>query len=197
MSHEHHDYRGYAGQVASGIFRPGDEVVVLPSGFTTTIAGIDEFGGPIDEAFAADVGERAPRRRHRREPRRHALPAATTCPTVTQDVDAMVCWFSEQPLRAGATYAMKHTTRTAKARVQDAALPPRREHAAPRRRRRRARAQRPRAGHAAHRGAAVRRRVPPQPRSPGASSSIDEGTFETVGAGMMLGAVGLSRPDRR
>ena len=51
MSHEHHDYRGYAGQVASGILRPGDEVVVLPSGFETTIAGIDEFGGPVDEAF--------------------------------------------------------------------------------------------------------------------------------------------------
>src|SRR5476649_934919 len=51
MSHEHHDYRGYAGQVASGIFRPGDEVVVLPSGFTTTVAGIDLAGEPIDEAF--------------------------------------------------------------------------------------------------------------------------------------------------
>src|SRR5436309_4139660 len=51
MSHDHHDYRGYAGQVASGQLRPGDEVVVLPSGFTTAVAGVDEFGGPIDEAF--------------------------------------------------------------------------------------------------------------------------------------------------
>ena len=51
MSHEHHDYRGYAGQVASGILRPGDEVVVLPSGFATTVAGIDEYGGPVDEAL--------------------------------------------------------------------------------------------------------------------------------------------------
>ena len=50
MSHEYHDYRGYAGQVASGALRPGDDVVVLPSGFTTTIAGVDVFGGPIDEA---------------------------------------------------------------------------------------------------------------------------------------------------
>src|ERR1700736_3869671 len=50
MSHDHHDYRGYAGQVASGMFRPGDEVMVLPSGFTTTIAGIDEFGGPVQGA---------------------------------------------------------------------------------------------------------------------------------------------------
>ena len=59
MSHEYHDYRGYAGQVASGIFRPGDEVVVLPSGFTTTIAGIDRFDGPVEEALPADVGERS------------------------------------------------------------------------------------------------------------------------------------------
>ena len=51
MSHDHHDYRGYAGQVASGSLRPGDEVVVLPSGFTTTVAGVDVFGGPIEEAF--------------------------------------------------------------------------------------------------------------------------------------------------
>ena len=62
-----------------------------------------------------------------------------------------------------ATYAIKHTTRTAKALVQDAALPARRQHAAPRRGRPAARAQRDRPGHAAHHGAAVRRRVPPQP----------------------------------
>src|SRR5258705_5630669 len=50
MSHDHHDYRSYAGQVASGALRPGDDVVVLPSGFATTIAGVDMFGGPIEEA---------------------------------------------------------------------------------------------------------------------------------------------------
>ena len=49
-THEHHDYRGYAGQVASGVFRPGDEVTALPSGFTTRIAEIDTFEGPIEEA---------------------------------------------------------------------------------------------------------------------------------------------------
>src|SRR5260370_37136410 len=51
MSHEYHDYRGYAGQVASGMFRPGDEVLVLPSGFTTTIATMDEYGGPVEHAY--------------------------------------------------------------------------------------------------------------------------------------------------
>ena len=63
MSHEYHDYRGYAGRWRAGSLRPGDEVVVLPSGFTTTIAGVDVYGGPIEEAVPADVGERAARRR--------------------------------------------------------------------------------------------------------------------------------------
>src|SRR4029453_1773679 len=51
ISHEHHDYRGHAGEAPSGPFRPGDEVLVLPSGFTTTVAGIDQYGGSVDEAF--------------------------------------------------------------------------------------------------------------------------------------------------
>jgi bifunctional enzyme CysN/CysC len=117
MSHEHHDYRGYAGQVASGIFRPGDEVVVLPSGFTTTIAGIDRGGQPVDEAFppmsvsirlADDLDVS----------RGDLFCRPNNLPTPTQDVDAMICWFSERPLQEGAVYAIKHTTRTARARVQ-------------------------------------------------------------------------------
>ena len=117
MSHEHHDYRGYAGEVSSGIFRPGDEVVVLPTGFTSTIASIDEYGGPILEAFPPmsvsirlsddlDVS------------RGDMLCRPNNMPTVTQDVDAMICWFSERPLRVGGTYMIKHTTRTARVRVQ-------------------------------------------------------------------------------
>lgn len=119
MSNEHHDYRGYAGQVAGGIFRPGDEVVVLPSGFATTIAGIDAYGGPIDEAFAPmsvtirladdlDVS------------RGDMLCRPHNQPTVSQDVEAMICWFSpDRPLSAGSQYAIKHTTRSARCRVQD------------------------------------------------------------------------------
>jgi bifunctional enzyme CysN/CysC len=117
MSHDHHDYRGYAGQVASGSVRPGDEVVVLPSGFTTTVAGVDMFGGPIEEGFppmsvSVRLADEIDISRGDMIARPHNLP------TVTQDVDAMVCWFSEQPLRPGATYLVKHTTRSAKARVQ-------------------------------------------------------------------------------
>jgi bifunctional enzyme CysN/CysC len=117
MSHDHHDYRGYAGQVASGIFRPGDEVVVLPSGFTTTVASIETEGGPLDEALppmsvsirlADDLDVS----------RGDLLCRPNNMPAVTQDVDAMICWFSEQPLREGAVYAVKHTTRSARARIQ-------------------------------------------------------------------------------
>src|SRR5262245_40398078 len=184
MSHEHHDYRGYAGQVASGILRPGDEVVVLPSGFRTTIAGIDEFGGAIDEAFppmsvsvrlADDVDVS----------RGDMLCRPHNAPAVTQDLDAMVCWFSDQPLRPGATYAIKHTTRAAKARVQelqyrlDVNTLHRDEDA----------------------GAlalndlgrvSIRTAVPlfvdeyRRNRATGSFILVDEGTFETVGAGMVL-----------
>ena len=75
-SDEYHDYRGYAGQVAGGVLKPGDEVMVLPSGFTTTIAGIDTADGPVRAGLRADVGDAAARRRHRHLPRRHDLPPA-------------------------------------------------------------------------------------------------------------------------
>ena len=117
MSHDHHDYRGYAGQVASGMFRPGDEVLVLPSGFTTSIEAIDEYRGPVDEAYPpmsvsirlADDLDIS---------RGDLLCRPNNAPIVTQDVDAMVCWFTDRPLREGAVYAVKHTTRSARARVQ-------------------------------------------------------------------------------
>jgi bifunctional enzyme CysN/CysC len=114
-----HDYRGYAGTVAGGVFRPGDEVVVLPSGFTSTISSIDTADGPIDEAYAPmsvtlrlddeiDVsrGDMIARRRNQ--------------PHVGQDIEAMVCWMSESSwLRQGAKLAIKHTTRWARALVKD------------------------------------------------------------------------------
>src|SRR4051794_34288761 len=110
MSHEYHDYRGYAGEVASGILRPGDEVMVLPSGFTTTIAAIDRYQESVPEAvppmsvsvrLADDIDIS----------RGDMLCRPHNAPTVTQDVDAMVCWFNEKPLREGGTYSVKHTTR--------------------------------------------------------------------------------------
>ena len=118
MSSEYHDYRGYAGQVAGGIFRPGDEVLVLPSGLTTTIAGIDLYGKSVPEAMPPmsvtirltddlDVSRGA------------VLCRPNNAPTVTQELDAMMCWFSTRPLEPRAKYVIKHTTRTARAFVRD------------------------------------------------------------------------------
>ena len=186
MSHDHHDYRGYAGQVASGMFRPGDEVLVLPTGFTTTVAGIDRNGTEVDQAFPpmsvnirlADDLDIS---------RGDMICRPHNAPVATQDVEAMVCWFSERPLQAGTIYGIKHTTRTARARVQD--LHYRLD------------------VNSLHRDeshntlamndlgrVALRTTVPlfldeyRRNRATGSFILIDEGTFETVGAGMVLGA---------
>jgi sulfate adenylyltransferase subunit 1 len=119
VNHHLHDYRGYAGTLAGGVLKPGDEIVVLPSGLTTTIAAIDTADGPVDQAFApmavtirltddVDVsrGDMICRVRNR--------------PHVGQDLDAMVCWLtSETDLRPGAKLAIKHTTRWGRALVKD------------------------------------------------------------------------------
>jgi len=114
-----HDYRGYAGQIASGTYKAGDEVVVLPSGFTSTIQSIDTADGPVDEAVPPmsvtirladdlDVG------------RGDMICRPNNRPNAGQDVDAMVCWFSERTtLASGNKYAIKHTTRWARALVRD------------------------------------------------------------------------------
>ncbi len=119
MSHDHHDYRGYAGVVAGGIFRPGDEVVVLPSGFTTTIEAIDRFGEPIDEAFPPSAV--TIRLRDQIDISRGDMLCRTNNqPAVTQDVQAQICWFSpERTLERDRVYAIKHTTRWARAKVVD------------------------------------------------------------------------------
>jgi sulfate adenylyltransferase subunit 1 len=118
MTDEHHDYRGYAGEVASGVFREGDEVVVLPSGRTSRIAGIDAFEGELDEAYPplsvtlrleddVDVS------------RGDMICRPENRPTEAREVDAMVCWMSERPLSPSARYRIKHTTRTALAKVDE------------------------------------------------------------------------------
>jgi bifunctional enzyme CysN/CysC len=116
---KYHDYRGYAGQVQSGTYKPGDEVVVLPSGFTSTIAAIDTADGPVDEACPPmsvtirltdnlDVS------------RGDMISRINNRPQVSQDVDAMLCWFSERhTLTPGAKYAIKHTSNWARALVKD------------------------------------------------------------------------------
>ncbi|HEX2064881.1 MAG TPA: GTP-binding protein, partial [Acidimicrobiales bacterium] len=118
MSDAHHDYRGYAGQVAGGVLRSGDEVMVLPSGLTTTISSIDTFDGPVEEAFAGmSVTVRL-------EDELDISRGDMICrpgnhPTVGQEIEAMVCWLSERPLNPGGKYALKHTTKWSRAVIRD------------------------------------------------------------------------------
>jgi sulfate adenylyltransferase large subunit len=115
-SAEHHDYRGYAGQVAGGVLKKGDEVMALPSGFTSRIARIDTFDGPVDEAFApASVTVHL--ETNLDVSRGDMLCRPANKPMVGQDLDAMVCWMSDQPLTARSRLAIKHTTRWVRAMV--------------------------------------------------------------------------------
>ncbi len=117
-SNEHRDYRGYAGTVAGGVLEVGDEVLVLPSGFTSRVEAIETADGPLQEAFPpmsvlvrlADELDIS---------RGDLICRAHNRPTVGQDLSAMVCWMAEQPLRQGAKLALKHTTRWARALVRD------------------------------------------------------------------------------
>jgi bifunctional enzyme CysN/CysC len=112
------DYRGYAGQVASGVLKPGDEVMVLPSGFTTRITAIDTADGPVEEAYPpmsvtirlADEIDIS---------RGDLICRPHNQPSVAQDIEAMVCWMDEsRPMAVGGKYAIKHTTRAARAVVR-------------------------------------------------------------------------------
>ena len=118
MSDAHHDYRGYAGQVAGGVLRAGDDVVVLPSGLRSRVSSIDTYDGPVAEAFvgmsvtvrlADDVDVS----------RGDMIVRAGDEPSTSQDVEALVCWMVDRPLRQGGRYAIKHTTRWARAMVAD------------------------------------------------------------------------------
>ena len=114
------DYRGYAGRVAGGALRPGDEVVVLPSGRRTSVAAIDSYDGALETAFAPmsvtvrleddiDVS------------RGDMICAAVDPPAAVRDLTADVCWMADAPLKPGGRYTVKHTTRTARAIVEEVA----------------------------------------------------------------------------
>ncbi|MFE9004940.1 sulfate adenylyltransferase subunit 1 [Streptomyces sp. NPDC007875] len=115
---EHPDYRGYAGQIASGVLRVGDAVTVLPSGLTSTITGIDALGAMVDVAWApqsvtvtlADDLDIS---------RGDLIAPSDYAPETTQDVEATVCHLHDRPLRVGDRVLLKHTTRTMKAIIKD------------------------------------------------------------------------------
>jgi sulfate adenylyltransferase subunit 1 len=119
LSQEHHDFRGYAGRVAGGVFKPGDAVTVMPSGFSTRVKKIHLPGGKeLDEAFPPqsvvmtledeiDIS------------RGDMLVKANNPPEASQDVEAMVCWFSQKPMETRGKYLLRHTTKETKAIVQE------------------------------------------------------------------------------
>lgn len=117
QTREHADHRSYAGTVASGVMRPGDEVVVLPAGKTSRITAIDGPGGPVQEAFppmavsvslADDIDIS----------RGDMIARPNNQPRVAQDFDATVCWMADgAALEPGRDYVIKHTTRTTRVRV--------------------------------------------------------------------------------
>jgi sulfate adenylyltransferase large subunit len=117
-SAEHHDYRGYAGQVAAGVLRPGDEVAVMPGGQRTTIAAIDSYDGELEAAFptmsvtlrlADDIDIS----------RGDMIVNPDDPPVPGRQLDAMICWMSPRPLQPGGRYALKHTTRSVRAVVEE------------------------------------------------------------------------------
>lgn len=118
-SDEHHDFRGYAGRVAGGVFKPGDDVVVQPSGFTTKIKSIESLEGPLEEAFAPlsctvtlqdeiDIS------------RGDMIAKPNNPPQKGQEIEAMICWFSDsKQLSPRSKFILRHTTNEVKAIVQD------------------------------------------------------------------------------
>ncbi|MFF3665088.1 sulfate adenylyltransferase subunit CysN [Microtetraspora malaysiensis] len=118
-SQELHDYRGYAGQVAGGVLKPGDEVTHLPSGLSTRISAIDTFDGPVEEAFPPmsvtlrleddiDIS------------RGDLICRPNNQPNAAQEIEAMVCWMADTTkLQPRSKLIIKHTTRTARALVRD------------------------------------------------------------------------------
>jgi sulfate adenylyltransferase subunit 1 len=115
---EFHDYRGYAGRVAGGIYKKGDKVMLLPSGFTSKIAKIDTFDGEVEEAYSPmsvtllleddyDLS------------RGDMIVRENNQPEVTQDIEVMVCWFSERPLQLRGKYSILHTTQDARCIIKD------------------------------------------------------------------------------
>ena len=115
---EHHDYRGYAGRIAGGIMKKGDEVMVLPSGFTSKIKKIDSFDGELQEAFPPmsvtvlledeiDIS------------RGDMIVRVNNQPEISQDMDVMISWFNERPLTPRGKYTIMHTTQEARCMIKE------------------------------------------------------------------------------
>jgi sulfate adenylyltransferase subunit 1 len=118
MNDEYHDYRGYAGRVASGVFKVGDKITVLPSGYTSTIKSIDQFEKTLEEAFAPqsvtitldddiDIS------------RGDMIVKIEEKPEISQDIELMVCWLNEKPMRLNGKYVLRHTSSDVKCIIKE------------------------------------------------------------------------------
>lgn len=115
---EHHDYRGYAGRIAGGIFKKGDDVMLLPSGFTSKIKKIDTFEGEVSEAYPPmsvtllleddlDLS------------RGDMIVRENNHPENEQDLELMICWFTDRPLQPRGKYTLLHTTKEVRCVVKE------------------------------------------------------------------------------
>jgi sulfate adenylyltransferase subunit 1 len=118
QSDQYHDFRGYAGRIEGGIFKPGDEVLALPSGFSTKIKSIETLDGPIDEAFPPqnvvmnledeiDIS------------RGDMIVKPNNQPQIGQDIEMMLCWLNERKIVLGGKYGIRHTTKEARCIVKE------------------------------------------------------------------------------
>ena len=118
QSKDHPDYRGYAGRIEGGVFKPGDDVTVLPSGFTSKIKSIDTFDGEVAEAFSPmsvcmtltdniDIS------------RGDMLVRENNKPTIEQDIDVMICWMNEKKMIPKGKYTIRHTSQTARCIIKE------------------------------------------------------------------------------
>ncbi len=118
QSEAHRDYRGYAGRIASGVLRPGDEITVMPSGFTSKIKSIDTLDKTLDEAYAPmsvsitleddiDIS------------RGDMIVRSNNKPEASQDIEVMLCWLNNSPAKPRAKYTIKHTSNDQKAMIKD------------------------------------------------------------------------------
>lgn len=118
QSEKYHDYRGYAGRIVGGVFRKGDKVMILPSGFVTTIKSIDDIDGGVEEAFPP-MSITIRLKDNLDISRGDMIVRENNVPEISQDIDVMMCWMSEKPLNTGTKYYLKHTTQDVRCLVKE------------------------------------------------------------------------------
>jgi len=114
----HRDYRGYAGRVDGGIFRVGDEVKILPSGFTSKIKSINKFEEEVNQIFDG-ISASITLKDEIDISRGDMIVKINNIPNSTQDITAMLCWFNDNSARPRAKYIIKHTTNQQKAMIRE------------------------------------------------------------------------------